>query len=51
VFCIITKDGLQLLEKIGSRISKIEHSALDVLSQRELKEFMELLHKVYRVVG
>jgi MarR family transcriptional regulator, organic hydroperoxide resistance regulator len=48
VFCTITKQGLQLLEKIGGRIAKMEHNALDVLSQRELKELMELLHKIYK---
>jgi len=45
VFCLITKDGLALLERLDAPVREAEEKALAALSERQLQQLLSLLER------
>jgi MarR family transcriptional regulator, organic hydroperoxide resistance regulator len=45
VFCLITKDGLALLERLDAPVREAEEQALAALSERQLQQLLSLLER------
>ena len=49
VFCLITKDGLALLERLDVPVREAEEQALAALSERQLQQLLSLLERATHV--
>lgn len=45
VFCLITKDGLALLDRLDAPVRRAEEQALAALSERQLEQLLSLLER------